>query len=108
MEKINLHCNLWVAIIFYYVPHFKKFSAILFIGDRIVNDQIPSTHLEACITRASQKELKHTIQIHIEKLVPAYYYLTKLGGAKKTEIITYPNFFNVQKPSMFKLTPQKK
>jgi hypothetical protein len=21
-KKINLHCHLWVAIIFYYVPHF--------------------------------------------------------------------------------------
>jgi len=40
---------------------------------------------KGCITRASQKVLNHTIQIHIEKLlVLAYYYLTKLGGAKKT------------------------
>lgn len=44
----------------------------LLIGDPIVNDQIPSTDLEACITGASQKELKHTIQIHIEKLLLAY------------------------------------
>ncbi len=58
MEKMNLHCKLRVAIIFYYVPHFFKFSAILFIGDPIINDQIPSIHLEACITRASHKELK--------------------------------------------------
>jgi len=86
-KTINLHCNLWVAIIFYYVPHFFKVGVILFISDPIINDQIPSTHLEACITRASQKELKHTIQIHIEKLVQTYYYLTKLGGAKNHKSI---------------------